>query len=134
MQDLRILEQHGVFISQLGQFVKGSVQCLIADSLGAYGIVGFVKSFLVDQYAGFVLEINQNFRLKMSSQVLFQLRTREIHDFHVQSVEENATICCGVKNQCVLTEHLSHFHVSTGYPPDIVHNLFDLDISIQVGG
>lgn len=55
----------------------------------------------------------------------FQLRTRDIHDVHVQSAQENASICCGVKKLCVLTEHLLHFHVSTGYPPDIVHDLFE---------
>lgn len=45
MQDLNILEQHGVFVSQVGQFVKGSVQCVIADNLGAHAIGGFVESF-----------------------------------------------------------------------------------------
>lgn len=29
LQDLRILEQHGVSISQISQFVKGTVQCVI---------------------------------------------------------------------------------------------------------
>ncbi len=41
----KILEQHGVFISQLGQCAKGSVQCVIADNLAAHGIGGFVESF-----------------------------------------------------------------------------------------
>lgn len=41
LQDLCILENHGVFISQLGQFAKGSVQYVIADNLAAHGISGF---------------------------------------------------------------------------------------------
>lgn len=45
IQDLTILEKHGVFVSQLGKFVKGSVQCVIADNLSAHGIGGFVESF-----------------------------------------------------------------------------------------
>lgn len=45
LQDLSVLEHHGVFISQAGQFVKGSVQCVIADNLGAHAIGGFVESF-----------------------------------------------------------------------------------------
>lgn len=45
LQDLCILENHGIFISQLGQFAKGSVQCVIADNLAAHGISGFVESF-----------------------------------------------------------------------------------------
>ena len=67
LQELKTLEQHSVFLSQLGQFVKGSVQCVIYDNLGAHGIGGFVESFS----AGFVQETNQNFRLKVSSRVLF---------------------------------------------------------------
>lgn len=30
-----------------------------------------------------------------------------------------------MKRACPLTEHLKHFHVSTGYPPDLVHDLFE---------
>lgn len=55
---------------------------------------------------------------------IFQLRTREVHEIHVHCAQENATALCGVKKQCVLTENLSHFHVSTGYPPDIDHDIF----------
>lgn len=45
LQDLQVLEQHGVFISQLGQLVKGTVQCVIADNLGAHSVGGFLESF-----------------------------------------------------------------------------------------
>ena len=45
MQDLKVLQKHSVFISQLGQLVKGSVQCVIADDLGPHGLAGFVRSF-----------------------------------------------------------------------------------------
>lgn len=36
------------------------------------------------------------------------------------------------QEQCVLTDHLSHFHVSTGYPPDIVHDLFEGDVPVEL--
>lgn len=45
LQDLCNLEEHGVFISQLGKFVKGTVHCVVADNLGAHGLAGFVESF-----------------------------------------------------------------------------------------
>ena len=48
LQDLSILEQNGVFISQLGQFVKGSVQCVIADNLGAHCNFSFFLSNFID--------------------------------------------------------------------------------------
>lgn len=125
LQDLSILEQHGVFISQIGQFVKGSVQCVIADNLGAHALGGFVESFSGGSICRYCTGDKSEFQTKDVKSGAFQLRTRDIHDVHVLSAQESATICCGVKKQCVLTEHLSHFHVSTGYPPDIVHDLFE---------
>ncbi|XP_034087444.1 uncharacterized protein LOC117556249 isoform X1 [Gymnodraco acuticeps] len=132
LQDLSILEQHGVFISQLGQFVKGSVQCVIADNLGAHGLGGFVESFSAGSVCRFCIGVKSDFQTKDVQSGAFQLRTRDIHDVHVQSAQENATICCGVKKQCVLTEHLSHFHVTTGYPPDIVHDLFEGVVPVEL--
>ena len=31
----------------------------------------------------------------------------------------------GVKKACPFTENLEHFHVVTGYPPDIMHDIFE---------
>lgn len=132
LQDLKILEQHGVFISQLGQFVKGSVQCIIADNLGAHSVGGFVESFSGGSICRFCTGDKSEFQVKDVKSGAFQLRTRDIHDAHVQSAKENATVCCGVKKQCVLTEHLLHFHVSTGYPPDIVHDLLEGVVPVEL--
>ena len=41
LQDLKILEKNGVYLSQLDLSVKGTVQCVVADNLGAYGLGGF---------------------------------------------------------------------------------------------
>ncbi len=45
LQDLCVLEEHGVFISKLGKFVKGTVHSVVADNLGAHSLAGFVESF-----------------------------------------------------------------------------------------
>lgn len=45
LRDLAILESQGIFIAQLGDFVKGTIQCVVADNLGAHGIAGFIESF-----------------------------------------------------------------------------------------
>lgn len=132
LQDLSILEQHGVFISQIGQFVKGTVQCVIADNLGAHAIAGFVESFSGGSICRFCTGDKSEFQTKDVKSGAFQLRTRDIHDVHVQSAQESATICCGIKKPCVLTENLSHFHVSTGYPPDIVHDLFEGIVPVEL--
>ena len=57
----------------------------------------------------------------------FQVRTKEQHEMHLQTVQENPALThvCGVKRQCVLTENLKYFSVLSGYPPDVLHNLFE---------
>lgn len=45
IKDLAILECDGVYISSVGQNVKGSVFCVVADNLGAHSISGLVESF-----------------------------------------------------------------------------------------
>lgn len=38
----------------------------------------------------------------------------------------------GVKKACVLHKHLSHFHPVTGFPPDILHNVFKVVIPVEL--
>lgn len=45
LRDLAILESEGIFIAQLGDCVKGTIQCVIADNLGAHGLAGFIEFF-----------------------------------------------------------------------------------------
>lgn len=45
LKDLATLESLGVYISQLGHSVKGTVQSVVADNLGSHGLAGFVESF-----------------------------------------------------------------------------------------
>lgn len=46
---------------------------------------------------------------------------------HIQAVQENTdlTHVYGVKRHCPLTENLKHFNVLSGYPPDVMHDLFE---------
>lgn len=43
--DLKNLEANGVFATNLGKTVKGTVFSVIADNLGAHSLVAFVESF-----------------------------------------------------------------------------------------
>ena len=45
INDLIILDQSGIFLSKLGRTVKGTVQCVVADNLGAHSIAGFVENW-----------------------------------------------------------------------------------------
>lgn len=61
----------------------------------------------------------------------FNIRTKELHETHVTFAKENTTICCGVKRECFFTKNLSYFHVTRGYPPDIVHDLFEGIVPVE---
>ena len=45
LHDLSTLEQDVIFVPLLGQSVKGTIQAVVADNLGAHGIAGFPESF-----------------------------------------------------------------------------------------
>lgn len=125
IQDLVTLEEHGVYVSKLGTFVKGTVHSVIADNLGAHSLAGFTESFSGHYICRFCTAQKSEIQSVDVYSGAFSLRTKEIHETHLKTAQDTQTSCFGVKRSCPLTEHLNHFHVSTGYPPDIVHDLFE---------
>lgn len=43
-----------------------------------------------------------------------------------------STHCYGVKKQCALSEKLQHFHVTSGYPPDVLHDLLEGVVPLEL--
>ena len=127
LQDLVKLEQEGVFISALDKKVKGTVLCVVADNLGAHGIGGFVESFNGNYVCRFCTGLHSDFQKKEVRWGEFEARTKASHADHINIVEQDprVTNCFGVKKGCVLTEKLQYFHVVSGYPPDLLHDLFE---------
>lgn len=130
--DLAVLEEHGVFVPQTGKNIKGTVQCVAADNLGAHGIAGFVESFSGVYVCRFCRGRFSDFQTKPVLSGEFSLRSKDLHKQHVKHAVESGKHCVGVKRPCVLTENLSHFHVSTGYPPDILHNLLEGVVPVEL--
>lgn len=64
----------------------------------------------------------------------FKFRTKEQHDMHIQAVQQNAdwTRVCGVKKQCALTKKLKYFNVLSGYPPHVLHDLFEGIVPLEL--
>ena len=125
--DLKLLEQNGVYVEQLGVSVKGTVLYVAADNLGAHSLAGFLESFTVDKFCRFCTANMGDAQQQEVYSDLFQLRDKESHDKQVQEVREDPGLSriYGVKRACPLTENLEHLHVVTGYPPDIMHDLFE---------
>lgn len=132
LQDMKTLEQDGVFIPLLGRFVKGTIQVVAADNLGAHSIAGFNESFSSGYICRFCTGTKTDIQTKEVKSGAFTLRTKELHDSHVTSAQENGTSCFGVKRHCVITKTLAHFSVHTGYPPDIMHDLFEGIVPVEL--
>lgn len=128
--DLITLEQNRVFVSKLGKTLKGTMQCVVADNLGAHSIAGFVESFS----GRYVCTADRlDFQTKDVGAGGFSQRTEEIHTSHLKTLEENSLAnCYGVTKKCVLSEKLSHFNVTTGFPPDIAHDLFEGIVPVEI--
>lgn len=132
IKDIRCLEQEGIFVDVVGQFVKGTVYCVSADNLGAHGLAGFYESFTVDKHCGFCL-ISRD-----------QIATTEVNDFQLRSVNQHNTFLeefrqtdnlqsvNEVKRECVLGKHLLFFHPRTGFPPDVLHDLFEGVVPLEL--
>lgn len=127
LKDLAALEQEGVFVSSVGKNIKGSVLCVVADNLGAQSISGLVESFTGPYYCRFCLGHSSGYQAHEVRTGVFPPRTKEEYILHVQTVSENPNLLhyFGVKRSCPLSDRLKHFHFVSGYPPDVLHDLFE---------
>ena len=127
LKDLKSFEDDGVFVSSLGKVVKGTVFAVVADNLGAHSIGGFVESISSSHYCRFCIGERSQIQEHEVRTGMFPLRTRAEHTAHVKAALSDIAEShhWGVKRQCPLTERLSHFHATSGYPPDALHDLLE---------
>lgn len=62
----------------------------------------------------------------------FPLRTKEQHQLDVEAALASDTHSHGVKRPCAVTQRLNYFHVTTGYPPDVLHDLLEGIVPVEV--
>lgn len=60
------------------------------------------------------------------------MRTKDFHDTLVREQTKDNEDDYGVKQSCVLSDHLSYFHPITGFPPDILHDLFEGVVPVEL--
>lgn len=126
LKDLVTLKQEGVFVPKAGTSIKGTVHCVAADNLGAHSISGLVESFTGPYTCRFCLGHSSKYQTQVRGGA-FPPRTKESYSLHTQTVNENPSLThfLGVKRSCPLTDKLTHFHFVSGYPPDVLHDLFE---------
>lgn len=134
IHDVHILEQDGVFIESVGQNVKGTIFCVSADNLAAHALGGFLESFRVDYVCRFCMATSEHFQKDGVKNEQFVKRTKGSHDLHVQNVLQDKSLSSqfGVKGDCVLQNSLDYFHPITGFPPDLLHDLFEGIVPVEL--
>lgn len=134
MKDLITLEEEGIFLPTVGKNIRGTVFCVSADNLGAHSLSGLVESFSGHYICRFCIGDHSDYQQKEVHSGVFPPRTKENYALHVRSVKENPALVhyYGVKKVCPLTEKLKHFHFVTGYPPDVLHDLFEGIIPLEL--
>jgi len=132
LNDLKTLEEVGVYIQAFGDCLKGTVYSVVADNLAAHGLAGFNESFRSTYFCRFCLATQTEMQKSDAVTGSFEMRTKELHDTLVREQTNDSDSDHGVKQSCVLSEHLSYFHPITGFPPDILHDLFEGVVPVEL--
>ncbi len=132
--DLKCFEDDGIFVPSLGKVVKGTVFSVVADNLGAHSIAGFVESFSSSHFCRFCLGERSQIQEHEVRAGMFPLRTKSNHTEHVEAALSDTAQAhhCGVKRQCAISNRLSYFHATSGYRPDVLHDLLEGIIPLEM--
>lgn len=132
LNDLKSFEDDGLFVPCLGKIVKGTVFSVIADNLGAHSVGGFVESFSGSYVCRFCVGERSQFQELEVRAGAFPGRTKWQHKLDVEAALSGNTHSHGVKRHCAITQKLNNFHVTTGYPPDVLHDLLEGIVPIEL--
>ncbi len=132
IKDLGFLEKKGVYIEALDTFVKGTVFCVCADNLGAHSLAGFHEAFNVEKILQILLHQSRpNWKL-WAKELFHWERWRNTILCGTTQVSDKPKPCVnGVKSSCALSK-LSFFHPVTGFPPDLLHDLFEGVVAVEL--
>lgn len=77
---LKTFEEVGVSIKKLGDSLKGTVYCVMANNLAAHGLAGFSKSFKSTYFYRFCLATQTEMQQSDAVTSGFEMRTKDFHD------------------------------------------------------
>ena len=129
VDDIKDLEKNGLHITT--DVFEGTVKVGIAqvtgDNLGVNGILGFVESFISHYFC-------RNCKMHIAEMpraliAIYQLNRTYAN--YCEDLEANDPTSTGVKASCLLN-NLEHFHVTTNYVPDVMHDLLEGVCGLEV--
>lgn len=134
LRDLKYLEDKGVFVPSLSKVVKGTVFSVVADNHGSQCIAGFVESFSSSYFCRYCLGERSEIQEHEVRAGIFPPRTKANYTEQVEAALADSTQAhhFGVKKQCPITERLTYFHATSGYPPDALHDLLEGVVPLEL--
>ena len=129
LRDIHSLETSGLYVDSLQADITGTLAYISADNLGAHTIGGFFENFSTVQYFCRFCCLTLHDFLQSENP---SIRTAKFRDKHVyeeqvkllKDNQENSRIC-GLKSECVIHSYLTNFHITSGLPPDVSHDLLE---------
>lgn len=106
---------------------------VVADNLAPHSLAGFVQSFRAGYVCRFCKATREEIQCFAVGDGEFTPRTKASHDHDLQDVlQGDGHNQFGVQRDCVLRVNLQCFHTITGFPPDVLHDLFEGIVPVEL--
>nr|XP_004207466.3 uncharacterized protein LOC101237831 [Hydra vulgaris] len=138
MHDVKLLEIYGLDLNIDGsiEHVNGSIVTFSGDNLSSHSFGGFSTCFSSGRICRHCM-VSFRFLSDVHSESSCQLRTIDLHKYHVQQVKTDKSLGAvyGVLSRCSLSS-LQYFNAIECFPPDFMHDglegLLSVNFSIVV--
>jgi len=134
IDDLRTLQDKGIVVNVAGtsHVFKGKLVTVSADNLTAHDLAGFQRHFNSGRICRTCFIDYDNIATVVAEDDI-QLRTAEMHAYHLDGVQANPNSAAlyGVQKRCVFDE-LQDFDISRLFPHDIMHDLLEGVVPLTV--
>ncbi|KAG8177494.1 hypothetical protein JTE90_008678 [Oedothorax gibbosus] len=119
--DLKFLFDEGITFGEKNY--KVVLWQVSGDNLGLNKLLGLVESFSANYCCRFCV-VHKHAMHTMTQEESGLLRTKDLHDQHVQEAADTSSIVLGVKGSCPFND-LNYWHSTDNLVVDIVHDLFE---------
>lgn len=127
IEDLQQLSTEGVIINVCGteHKVYAALATFSGDNLSAHMIGGFRMCFQSGRICRYCMATHSEIKHKFQEDG-FVLRTAEIHDYHLQCVQQNKENSALYGVRCTSPFNaLGYFDVTKSLPPDVMHDMLE---------
>ena len=128
LRDVAVLETEGISFEYEGREFNffGTITFISADNLGAHNIARMPENFSTSLRQCRFCNVTKHNMFQQYDETYFQRRTIRTWNQHATIGEQNQAFAklYGIKDHSPFNE-LQHYHVATGLPSDLAHDLFE---------